>query len=455
VWYVGKTRRLRPVLALLPWLWPSGLAAQLTFQRAVELAAQHFAVLSLDSSDPDKTYETCAEARSFDILQIAANSGLFDSLDFSATLQGAPPSLFDRMSQELFVKSVRNSLTRAAEPRSQTPLLRREDRRERVLLCTAVDYAELEKLNSQIEVVHRQDVAATRLLNIEAQRVVTEFDSPEMLTRAKLLAARTRMWAAGLEGSARQLRKRLGDLTGLPEEEIDPVADSMPVLQESEATVDWLEAKIKQQAAARDVAQLEYVLARTNKMKTKGKAVMAKASVGDLEAAFVIEFEKLNALLEMNFELQKTQLEALKASGNLEKWARRGDDDWAAKSRLSTAVVAGPTAFAATIPQISGAATLAPKPTVKSIMITPAKSSILAGQSQQFSAIAIYSDGKAKDATSEATWRCSSNWGAMVSTSGLFTALATGQVTISATVGGVSRSQRIAITVDDWTPLNP
>jgi uncharacterized protein YjdB len=81
-------------------------------------------------------------------------------------------------------------------------------------------------------------------------------------------------------------------------------------------------------------------------------------------------------------------------------------------------------------------------------MVTPAVSALVAGQSQQYSAIAIYRDSSAKDVTSEAIWQCSRSSDAIVSSAGLVTALATGQVTITATVSSVSQSRRITITAD-------
>jgi hypothetical protein len=321
------------------------------------------------------------------------------------------------------------------------------------LFCTAVVYAELASVNSQIEVLRRQEMAAERLLDIEARRVHERVDSPEKLTRAKLLAARTQMWAVGLNSSARRLRKQLASLTGLPEREIEPVADSMPLLSELEPKASSSDSRIGQLTAARDVAQLEYVLARTRKMKTKGQTVMGTANLGDLEAAFVTEFEKLNALLEVNFELQRARLEVLTANGKLEEWAWGADAN--SKSGPVDVGAVQPAGIEASTPRTQGRAGLVTSPMLRSIMIAPGKAAMVAGQSQQFSAIAIYSGGKAKDATSEATWRCSSNWGAIISPSGLFTALAIGQSTIIATVGGVSQSQQITITPDDWTPLNP
>ena len=89
-------------------------------------------------------------------------------------------------------------------------------------------------------------------------------------------------------------------------------------------------------------------------------------------------------------------------------------------------------------------------PKIQSLMLTPGISELETGHSQQFSAIAVLTDGKASDATSKSMWR-SSGSEAVVSTAGLVTALAPGQVTISVRVFGALKSRQLLITTDEWT----
>jgi hypothetical protein len=172
---------------------------------------------------------------------------------------------------------------------------------------------------------------------------------------------------------------------------------------------------------------------------------LSKATLGDLLANYIAEEEKLDALLEMNFEFQKAQLELLQLGGQLEKWAFR---DEALGPEVFTALAGEPATIAEACSRPSEPKKLGLSSDVQSIMVTPAVSALVAGQSQQYSAIAIYSDRSAKDVTSETVWQCSSSSDAIVSSAGLVTALATGQVTITATVSSVSQSRRITITAD-------
>ena len=443
-------RTLLTALALLPTLSPSGLAGQLTFRRAVELAAQHSAALALASADLDKSYEACEETPTLSIRQMAAVSIFRDLPYFPPVAQHTLSPAVDLSARQFFIESATSSLIKPTDAERPESMLMRSAQRRYAELCTAIFYAELDEVNSQIQVLQRQEVAAERLLKIEARRVVARVDNPVVLTRARLLAAQTQMWTACLDGSALRLRRLLADLTGLPEDEIEAVPDSMPLLPDVSTTDPEMQMLMGELLAARNVAQLEHVLARTQRMSTRGKMVVGKANLGDLVADYITEDEKLVVLLELNFAFERAQLRLLQATGGLEKWAL---DDTDSGSESVAVATAGSVMVAAPATRVSQAEQLTVSPTVKSIMITPAVSSLTTGQSQKFSAIAIYGDGSAKDATSDARWRCSSNSDAIVSTSGLVTALAKGQVTISATVSGVSELRQITITSDDSVPF--
>lgn len=117
---------------------------------------------------------------------------------------------------------------------------------------------------------------------------------------------------------------------------------------------------------------------------------------------------------------------------------------------LATAVSAGTTAISATVQtgggSVTGTATLTvTTPTVTSVTVTPATPTMIAGQMQQLSAQAAYSDGTSKDVTSTAIWSSQSQSVATVSGSGVVTAVGTGQDTIVATFSGVQGTVSISV----------
>jgi len=85
--------------------------------------------------------------------------------------------------------------------------------------------------------------------------------------------------------------------------------------------------------------------------------------------------------------------------------------------------------------------------TLQSIAVLPGTASVASGSTQQFTAIATYSDGSTLDITSAAQWTSSVPGSAPVSGSGLVTASApTSNVTITATSGSVSGSATLNVT---------
>ena len=84
-----------------------------------------------------------------------------------------------------------------------------------------------------------------------------------------------------------------------------------------------LQRAVTQLAAARDVAQLEYQLAQANVEVVKARIQSGQASVRDEENARLEEGDKYAAYLDSSFELEKAQMQLLRATGDLDKWALR------------------------------------------------------------------------------------------------------------------------------------
>jgi outer membrane protein TolC len=90
--------------------------------------------------------------------------------------------------------------------------------------------------------------------------------------------------------------------------------------QYSEGTLK-LQRSVQQLAAAREVAQLEHQLARGDVEAAAAKVEAGTASFKDQEAARIAEDEKYMNVLNTSFMLDQTQMQLLKATGELESWA--------------------------------------------------------------------------------------------------------------------------------------
>jgi len=80
---------------------------------------------------------------------------------------------------------------------------------------------------------------------------------------------------------------------------------------------------ITQFAAARDVAQLEYQLAQSNIDVVKARIQSGQANVRDEENARLEEDDKYAVFLDSSFQMEKAQMQLLRATGELDKWALR------------------------------------------------------------------------------------------------------------------------------------
>src|SRR5205823_12679676 len=115
---------------------------------------------------------------------------------------------------------------------------------------------------------------------------------------------------------------------------------------------------------------------------------------------------------------------------------------------LATGVAAGQSKITATLLSIRGAARLTVTPALVSIAVSPADTTIIVGNSQQFTATGTFSDASTKDITSSVAWTSSATNIVSISNTGLANALIGGvapggppvQVTITATLGSVSGS---------------
>jgi len=532
------------VLALLA---GNAWAEPLTFRSAIELAARHSSAVAAASADQEKAYQAYVETKSLYLPRMFVGSAIGYSAGFPLSMEGAAPSIFNVTSQQFLLNPAQRSFVNSARAQWQASILSQADQRRQAVLETAVAYVDLRKINLQLHVLRGQREAAPRLVHIEAERIRAGVDSSSSLMRAKLIEAQTRMRSAELEGSALQLRKRLADLTGLPEQEIEPIPDSIPPLPD-EATVSAVEeasnndlrvkvavqqahasalraqaehrlrwptvdavgqyallsrfnnydefykrfernngtlglvvrlgfldftqaaharqadadaakaqrqvdavksqmssealrshTNVEQLTAARDMAQLEYVLAHTDATKLDTNAEIGTTAISDQVIGHIAEDGKFGALLDATFELLKAQLQMLDATGNLDNWVMAQVADSAP----------GQTTITGQIPGSRASERASVVPGISSLMLVPSVKVLPVRKSQQLFAVAIDSEGGGKDVSSIAKWISSGNSVAIVSTSGLVTALTSGQVTITAALSGISQSAPITISAPE------
>ena len=85
-----------------------------------------------------------------------------------------------------------------------------------------------------------------------------------------------------------------------------------------------LRRSVQQLAAARDVADLEYRLARSDVDAIQAKIEAGTATLRDQENARATEHDKYAASLDSAFQLQRAELQLLRLTGELQNWAMSG-----------------------------------------------------------------------------------------------------------------------------------
>lgn len=105
-------------------------------------------------------------------------------------------------------------------------------------------------------------------------------------------------------------------------------ADAIKAHHEADATKQQvssetlkLQRAVAQLSAAKEVAQLEYQLARADTEAVQVRVDSGTANLRDQEQARLAENDKYAALLDATYDLEKGQMQLLRATGEIEKWA--------------------------------------------------------------------------------------------------------------------------------------
>src|SRR5258708_27112507 len=202
--------------------------APLLFRTVIELALKNSATTGIATADLQRARATYAQSRDLFLPQMVLGSGLAYSYGFPLSLEGAAPSIFNVNIQEFLFNPAQRQNIKAAKSGIDQTTSQNADRRNDVIMEAAIDYVQLDVLQSSIIVQREQQQMAAKLQDIVSQRVQAGLDSQVDLKRAQLAAARTRLQLGQAQAAADQLRQRLSQLTGLPANSIVTSAESIP-----------------------------------------------------------------------------------------------------------------------------------------------------------------------------------------------------------------------------------
>src|SRR5262249_42790443 len=205
-----------------------GEAKPLAFRTAIELALKNSAMTGLAQADLQRARSTVTQTRDAYLPQMVLGSGLGGSYGFPLSLEGAAPSIFNVNFQGALLNGAQRSYMKAARSDVAATTAQNADRRNDVIMETAVDYIQLDLLESSLTIQREQEQSAAKFQDIVNQRVEAGVDSQVEVTRAKLAGARTKLDIAQTQAAADQLRLRLSQLTGLPANAIHTSTETIP-----------------------------------------------------------------------------------------------------------------------------------------------------------------------------------------------------------------------------------
>ncbi|HET9284586.1 MAG TPA: TolC family protein [Candidatus Angelobacter sp.] len=200
----------------------------LTFRAAIELALKNSTTTGVTQADMSRAQAAVTQTRDVFLPQTVLGSGLGASYGFPLSLEGAAPSIFNVNFQGALWNPAQRSFIKAARSDVAATAAQNTDKRNELIMETAVDYIQLDLLDSSLTIQREQEQSAAKFQDIVNQRVEAGLDSQVETTRAKLVGARTRLDIAQTQAAADQLRLRLSQLTGLPVNAIHTSTESIP-----------------------------------------------------------------------------------------------------------------------------------------------------------------------------------------------------------------------------------
>ena len=206
--------------------------APISFRSAIEMALQHSGVMGIAAINQWRAEKAYQEARANYIPQVTVGSGLGYSYGFPLTLEGSAPSVVNFNTSQAFFNPALRQFIKAAKIDWKATSLDTQDRRDSVILDTALSYAQLDQLTSKIEALTQAQQAAEKAQFVSEQRLQEGVDSKLELTKSQLVTARIRLRIAEAQGQADVLREHLANLLGVSADSIVTEPESFPQIPE-------------------------------------------------------------------------------------------------------------------------------------------------------------------------------------------------------------------------------
>src|SRR5947209_15201011 len=122
------------------------------FRTAIELALKNSATIGIARADAQRAQANYLQARNLFVPQVTLGSGLAYSNGFPLSLEGSAPSIFNLNTQSFLFNQAQRQFIKAAKGDVSTTEAQNADRRNDVIMETALAYIQLELLQEPLSV---------------------------------------------------------------------------------------------------------------------------------------------------------------------------------------------------------------------------------------------------------------------------------------------------------------
>jgi outer membrane protein TolC len=217
--------RLIPVFLILV---ATASAEPVSFRRAIESALKHSGTMAIAFADQTKTRQTYLAAKDAYIPAITFGSGIGYSFGIPLAVIGSAPSVFNFTTQQSIFDPYLRANINAAKVDWKASDLDMLDKKNAVIMETALVYSSLDNLNAKLTILRDAQTAAKRAEFISSERLKEGIDSELDLKKSKLASARIQLRLIEAESQSDVLRDQLSKLTGIPAASIETVTESVP-----------------------------------------------------------------------------------------------------------------------------------------------------------------------------------------------------------------------------------
>lgn len=192
------------------------------------MALKRSGTMAIAAADQVRTHENYVELRSAFLPTVVLGSGLGYQVGVPPSVAGAAPSLFNVNTQQFILNFAQHAYIGAARTEWKASEFDIQDKRNQVIVDTAILYNEFTTVRDKLRSLHEQEQSAAHSEFISTERRKEGLESELDVKRAQLVRARVAFRLAQSEGDADVIRDRFSKLVGVPAASLDISEKSIP-----------------------------------------------------------------------------------------------------------------------------------------------------------------------------------------------------------------------------------